>query len=81
MPGLGERWGRPVAQQQAIKIPGDKLLDMTRKIVRGHAYLDSNTFIEPPYENRVLLAGGEGVNEVKQLLGNQVKEYKRDACF
>jgi hypothetical protein len=32
MPGLGERWGRPLAEQQAIKLPGEKLMAMTRKI-------------------------------------------------
>ena len=78
MPGLGERWGRPLAQQQAIKIPGDKLMDMTRKIVRGHAYLDNNTFVEPPDEIECYLAEEGGVKDVKDLLAKYGKEYKRE---
>jgi hypothetical protein len=79
MPGLGERWGRPLAEQQAIKIPGDKLMDMTKKIVRGHTYLDNNgTFIEPPYEIECYLPEEEGVKEVKALLDKSGQEYKRE---
>jgi hypothetical protein len=78
MPGLGERWGRPMAQQQAIKIPGEKLMDMTRKIVRGHAYLNDNMFIEPPYEIECYLAEDENVKDVKELLDKYGKEYKRE---
>jgi hypothetical protein len=78
MPGLGERWGRPLAQQHAIKIPGDKLMDMTRKIVRGRTYLDDNTFIEPPCEIECYLPDEEGVKDVKDLLAKYGKEYKRE---
>ena len=78
MPGLGERWGRPPAEQQAIKVPGDKLMDMTRKIVRGQAYLDNSSFIEPPYEIECYLPEEEGLEEVKELLDSAGQEYKRE---
>jgi hypothetical protein len=78
MPGLGERWGRPLAQQQAIKIPGEKLMAMTRKVVLGHAYLDNKTFIEPPYKIHCYLADDEKVKVVKELLDKHGKEYKRE---
>jgi hypothetical protein len=78
MPGLGERWGRPLAEQKAIKIPGDKLMDMARKIVRGHTYLDNSTFIEPPYEIECYLAEEAGLEEVKKLLDSAGQEYKRE---
>jgi hypothetical protein len=78
MPGLGERWGRPLAQQLAIKIPGEKLMAMTRKIVRGHVYLDNKTFIVPPYKIECYLAEDEKVKVVKELLDKHGKEYKRE---
>src|SRR5262249_364511 len=33
LPGLGERWGRPIEQQIAIKIPGESFPAVTEKIV------------------------------------------------
>jgi hypothetical protein len=74
LPGLGERWGRPPTEQKAIRIPGEKLMDMTRKIVRGHTYLDDSTFIEPPYEIECYLTEEEGLGEVKELLNSAGKE-------
>jgi hypothetical protein len=35
VPGMGERWGRPVEQQVAVLIPAQSLRLMTEKIVRG----------------------------------------------
>jgi hypothetical protein len=78
VPGLGERWGRPSAEQKAIKIPGEDLMDMTRKIVRGHTYIDNNAFIEPPYEIECYLPEEKGLEEVKELLTSAGTEYKRE---
>jgi hypothetical protein len=51
---------------------------MTRKIVRGHAYLDNKTFIVPPYKIDCYLADDEKVKVVKELLDKHGKEYKRE---
>ena len=45
VPGLGERWGRPVEQQLAIKIPEESFPAITEKIVRGLAFREDGTFI------------------------------------
>jgi hypothetical protein len=48
VPGLGERWGRPVQQQQAIAIPDDGFPSITEKIVRGLAYREDGEFTDQP---------------------------------
>jgi hypothetical protein len=50
MPGLGERWGRPKAEQMAVQIPKASFTDMTEKIVRGLVYREDGAFIEAPYK-------------------------------
>jgi hypothetical protein len=47
-PGLGERWGRPVEEQLAIKIPEESLPAMTEKMVRGIVYREDDASMEPP---------------------------------
>jgi hypothetical protein len=78
VPGLGERWGRPIEQQLAIAIPEDSFPAITEKIVRGLAYREDNKFIEPPQEIECRLAAEEGLEDVKELLTNHGKEFKRE---
>jgi len=78
VPGLGERWGRSAEQQLAIAIPGDSFPAITEKIVRGLAYRENDEFIEPPYEIECYLTEDENVKEVKELIENCGKEYKRE---
>jgi hypothetical protein len=78
VPGLGERWGRPVEQQLAIKIPDESLPAMTRKMVRGIAYREDHAFIAPPRKIDFFLAEEEGAKEVKDMLDQYGEVYKRD---
>jgi hypothetical protein len=78
VPGLGERWGRPIEQQLAIKIPPDSLPAMTEKIVRGLAYREDNTFIELPQKIECYLAEEGRATEVKNLLDKHGKVFKRE---
>ena len=78
VPGLGERWGRPVEQQLAIKIPEESFPAITEKIVRGLAYREDDAFIEPPQEIVCQLATDEGLDDVKKLLVEHGKEFKRE---
>jgi hypothetical protein len=78
VPGLGERWGRPVEEQLAIKIPENSLPAMTEKLVRGIVYREDNGFIEPPYEIKFFLVEDGGAKECKELLNQYGEIYKRD---
>jgi hypothetical protein len=50
IPGMGERWGRPVEDQIAVLLPAPSLRLMTEKVVRGIFYVQDGVFIEPPYK-------------------------------
>jgi hypothetical protein len=77
VPGLDERWARPVEQQLAIKIPEESFPAMTEKIVRGLVYREDDAFIEPPLKIECFLAEEEGAKEVKELLDKHGKVFKR----
>ena len=47
VPGLGERWDRPLEEQLGIGIPEQSLPAMTEKIVRGITFREDQAFIEP----------------------------------
>ncbi len=78
IPGLGERFGRPVEQQLAIKIPEDSLPAITEKMVRGLAYREDNTFIEPPYKINCHLLEEKGAKEVRAALDKAGKIFRRE---
>lgn len=78
VPGLGERWGRPVEEQIAIKIPAESFPAITEKIVRGLAFREEGVFIEPPLEIECHLISEEGLDDVKTLLAEHAKEFKRE---
>jgi hypothetical protein len=78
VPGLGERWGRPLEEQLAIKIPEESFPAMTEKIVRGLAYREDNAFIKPPQKLECFLPEEEGAREVKELLDKQGTVFKRE---
>jgi hypothetical protein len=50
VPGMGERWGRPVEEQVAVLLPAESLRLMTEKIVRGIFHVQDGVFIELPYK-------------------------------
>lgn len=78
MPGLGERWGRPKAEQLAVNIPRASFDAMTEKIVRGLAYREDGQFIEAPYKIQAFIAEDEGAKVAKELLDKAGKEFKRE---
>jgi hypothetical protein len=78
VPGLGERWNRPVAEQMAVNVPADSLRAMTEKIVRGLVYKEDNAFIEPPYKIDCFVVDDEGAKECVALLDASGKTYKRE---
>ena len=77
VPGLGERWGRPIEQQIGIKIPEESFPAITEKIVRGIAYREDDAFIEAPQKIECYLAKEEGLDEVKEMLVSRGKEFTR----
>jgi hypothetical protein len=75
IPGLGERWGRPRAEQIGIQIPRGGMDEMTKKIVRGLAYREDGHFIEAPYEIEVFVDNEEAAI-AKRILEKAGKEFK-----
>jgi hypothetical protein len=78
LPGLGERWDRPLEEQLGISIPEDSLPAMTEKIVRGITFREDDAFIEPDQKIECFLVKDEHVKEVKELLDRHAKKSKRE---
>lgn len=77
LPGLGERWGRPKAEQIGIQIPRASMDAVTEKIVRGLAYREDGHFVERPYKIDTFV-DNEGAAVAKALLDKAGKEFKRE---
>lgn len=78
VPGLGERWDRPLEQQLGISIPEHSLPAMTEKIVRGITFREDNAFIEADQNIESFLVKDEDVQEVKAMLDRSGQEFKRE---
>jgi hypothetical protein len=78
LPGLGERWDRPLEEQLGISIPEGSLPAMTEKIVRGITFRENNAFIEPDQKIDFFLVKDEDVKDVKEMLDRAGKEFKRN---
>jgi Ribosomal protein L7/L12 dimerisation domain len=78
MPGLGERWGRPKAEQMAVQIPKASFMDMTEKIVRGLVYREDGAFIETPYKIETYIVNDEGAKVCKEMLDKAGEMFKRE---
>jgi hypothetical protein len=78
VPGLEERWDRPLEEQLGISIPEDSLPAMTEKIIRGIAFREDDSFIEPDQKIRFFLVRDEDVKDVKEMLDRAGKEFKRE---
>lgn len=68
IPGMGERWGRPVEEQIAVLLPADSLELMTKKIVRGIFYVEDEMFIEPPFTIDFFVLEEAGAKEITEAL-------------
>jgi hypothetical protein len=78
VPGLGERWDRPIEEQLGISIPEASLPAITEKIVRGITYRQDGVFIEPDRKIEFFLVKDEDVKDVKVMLDRAGKEFKRE---
>jgi hypothetical protein len=81
VPGLGERWDRPLEEQLGISIPERSLPAMTEKIVRGITFREDAAFIEPDQEIKCFLVKDEDVKDVKEMLDRAGKEFKREPAW
>lgn len=81
IPGLEERWARPIEQQVAVEIPGDKLETMTKKIVRGLAFRADDAFIDDSYTIECQLAQGQGLKEFEEQLDKFGDVYRREPAL
>jgi hypothetical protein len=78
LPGLGERWDRPIEERLGIGIPEGSLPAMTEKIVRGITFREDGTFIEPDQKIEFFLVKDEDVKQVKEILDRDAEEFKRE---
>lgn len=78
VPGLGERWDRPLEEQLGISIPEESLPAMTEKIVRGITFREDGAYIEPDQKIQFFLVKDEDVKDVKEMLDRAGKEFKRE---
>lgn len=78
VPGLGERWDRPLEEQLEISIPEGSLPAMTEKIVRGITFREDGAFIKPDREIKCFLVKDEDVKDVKEMLDKAGEEFKRE---
>ena len=78
VPGLGERWDRPLEEQLGIRIPEESLPAITEKIVRGITFREDGAFIEPDQKIQSFLVKDEDVKDVKEMLDRTGTEFKRE---
>jgi hypothetical protein len=68
LPGTGPHPEVPIEQQLQINIPGDKLHQVARKIVRGCEYWFSNgRIVEPPHEIEIFFAHEKDIPDVIRI--------------
>ncbi len=77
-PTLGNKWGLPVEQQRAIKIPAEGFRRITEKIARGIFYLEDRRFIEPPYSVQCFALNDAGAQPVRELIAQFGTTYARE---
>lgn len=78
VPGLGERWDRPLEAQLGIRIPEESLPAMTEKIVRGITFREDGAFIGPDRKIEYFLVKDGDVKDVKEMLDRTGEEFKRE---
>lgn len=78
VPGLGERWDRPLEEQLGIRVPEESLPAITEKIIRGITFREDNAFIEPDQKIRCFLVKDGDVKDVKEMLDRAGKVFKRE---
>lgn len=77
-PTLGNRWGLPIEQQQAISIPAEGFRRITEKIARGIFYLEDGRYIESPYSIQFFALNDAGAQPVRELITRFGATYARE---
>lgn len=78
IPGLGERWNRPIEEHVGVLVDAESLEAMTEKFVRGLTYMQDQAFIEPPYKVEFFLVHEPDAKEIEAMLDKFGKEYARE---
>jgi hypothetical protein len=78
VPGLGERWDRPLEEQLGISIPEHSLPAMTEKIVRGITFREDHAFIEADQKIDSFMVKDENAKDIKAMLDRAGQEFKRE---
>lgn len=78
IPGMGERWGRPVEQQVAVLLPAESLRLMTEKIVRGIFHVEDGQFIESPFKIDFFVLPDDPASEWSAILDKFATTYARE---
>ncbi|WP_354110879.1 hypothetical protein [Bradyrhizobium sp. S3.12.5] len=78
VPGLGERWDRPLEEQLGISIPEQGLPAITEKIVRGITFREDHAFIESSQKIESFMVNDEDAKDVKAMLDRVGQEFKRE---
>ncbi|MFC0349677.1 HNH endonuclease [Undibacterium danionis] len=76
-PGLEERWARPRQNQSAIIVTEKSFRRATEKIVRGITYIETEQFIESPYEIDFFALTDIGAADLIDLLDLYGTTYQR----
>jgi hypothetical protein len=77
IPGMGERWGRPIEEQVAVLLPAQSLRLMTEKIVRGIFCVQDGVFIESPYKIDFYVLPDDAAAEWSVILDKFGRVYSR----
>lgn len=77
-PALGERWGQPLENRIAVRIPAESFRRITEKIVRGIFFLEDGKFIEPPYKINFFALDDAGAQPARELLAQAGVTYARE---
>ncbi len=77
-PTLVEKWGRPLEEQVAVRIPAESLRKVTEKIVRGIFFLEDKKFIELPYCVQFYALDDAGAEPARVLLARFGDIYARE---
>lgn len=80
-PGLGERWGRPRSEQVALIIPEEHIRKFCEKIVRGINYIESGSYIFPPFYIHFYALDDQGAEPIRKMLEERGKSYVRGPGF
>lgn len=69
IPGLHEKWGRPIGEQVAFAVPAQSVHRITEKIVRGICYIEDQSYIEPPAKIEFFMFSPDDATAIQEMFG------------